>query len=262
MALSACGPTVQRNAVSAREGRKPPATTGVAERAYRPPPLVLGAALAAQDRTQITGRTDPNSRVRLAAPAGVAVYARPAPDGAWRISLPPSAQMRLFGLSMIEGGRAVPAEGYIALTPEGEAAQLRSGAGAVVLAPPAAFRILAVDFDRKGGAVVSGTASPGGAVEASVDGAPAGEVAADSQGRYALPLSRPLGSGRRLLHIAAGNLASAVEIEMTPPQTPAGSPFRAQRTPAGWRIDWITPGGGVQSTVLVAPSSITRPSAG
>ena len=28
-------------------------------------------------------------------------------------------------------------------------------------------------------------------------------------------------------------------------------PVRADRTPMGWRIDWMTPGGGVQTTLLI-----------
>jgi hypothetical protein len=31
-----------------------------------------------------------------------------------------------------------------------------------------------------------------------------------------------------------------------------GGPYRATATPVGWRIDWITPGGGQQTTLLMA----------
>ena len=40
----------------------------------------------------------------------------------------------LYGLFMLDGQRKVNAEGYLLLTPDGRAAELRSGGGARVLA--------------------------------------------------------------------------------------------------------------------------------
>ena len=42
-----------------------------------------------------------------------------------------------------------------------------------------------------------------------------------------------------------------VTVRTTPAQPLAQGPLRSQFTPAGLRVDWMTPGGGVQSTLLI-----------
>jgi hypothetical protein len=40
-------------------------------------------------------------------------------------------------------------------------------------------------------------------------------------------------------------------VQVTPAAPLAQGPLRSQLTSAGLRVDWMTPGGGVQSTILV-----------
>jgi hypothetical protein len=42
-----------------------------------------------------------------------------------------------------------------------------------------------------------------------------------------------------------------VTFQTAPPAPLAQGPVRSQLTDAGLRVDWMTPGGGVQSTILV-----------
>ena len=170
-----------------------------------------------------------------------------------RIALAPAPTVRLFGLSMVEGGRTMQAEGYLAVTPGGAAAQLRAGAAARVLASGGAPRILAVDFDRKGGTALSGTGAPGTQVSVRVDGVEKGRTQADGHGRFALALDAPLAAGDRQLELDDAGARAQARIAVSPASALSGGPFSAAVAPSGWRIDWMTPGGGVQTTLLIGP---------
>jgi len=251
MALAACGPRTN-GAVSEVK----PRDEATAESAYVASPSLTTAVRQAGGRITLTGRAQPGAHVRLATPAGDSIFAKADVAGVWRAVLPASGVMRLFGLSMSEGQRTVQAEGYLAIAPDGRAAQLRSGAGAVVLGvPPRTLRILAVDFDNLGeadklrAAVVSGAAAPGATVSVVIDGVQR-QAVADADGRF-MALNEPLAAGVHTLETAqdGSRVRLLLPIVHAPPLTPG--PFRAERTDLGWRIDWMTPGGGVQSTLLV-----------
>jgi hypothetical protein len=190
--------------------------------------------------------------VRLASPTGQAMFARSDAAGAWRLMLPPAGQVRVFGLSEPGQGRPVQAEGYVAVTPGGLAAQLRAGSGAVALgAQPAGPAILAADYDGKGGTVVSGVAPPASALTLAVDGAAREPARVDARGRFVSALNEPLRAGSHVLSIRSGAGARGeAPLTVSPAEPLAGGPFRATPAAGGWRVDWLTPGGGVQSTVL------------
>ncbi len=245
--LGSCGPRHDASGSPARSG---PASD--AERAYRAAPTALAATLLADGRIQIAGQAQPGARVRLATPSGQVVFSDTATDGGWTVILPAASTLRLLGLSMIESGRNLQSEGYLAVTPRGQAAQLRAGAGALVLtAGPARLRILAVDFDRKGGTVVSAQASPGAMVTLRVDGVLRGRLAAGADGRVSMALDEPLAAGPHSFEIADGRARVQLAADMSPAGPVVGAPFRSSRNPGGWRIDWMTPGGGVQTTLLI-----------
>ena len=54
-------------------------------------------------------------------------------------------------------------------------------------------------------------------------------------------------------HVEATDTDHRVQASATlSPALPlAHGPFRAARSATGWRIDWLTPGGGVQTTLLI-----------
>ncbi len=221
------------------------------EAAYHPAPSVEGV-VDVNGRVEITGKAQPGVPVGLATPEGRAVATTAGPTGRWRIVLPASSQMRVFGLSMIDGGRAVQSEGYLAVAPD-LAAQLRAGAGAIVHGAAAEGpRVLAIDFDGKGGCVVSGVTNAGHAVEVRIDGVRRGAVRANSQGRFALALDEPVTTGAHTIEAVEGEKHAAVTIAVSPGVAPGG-PLSAERADGGWRVDWTTPGGGPQTTMLFAP---------
>ncbi|MHB8528734.1 MAG: Ig-like domain-containing protein [Caulobacteraceae bacterium] len=255
MLLVGCGER-ERAAITGAPARG--ATT--AERAYRAPPSVTAIGRLPNGGIVLAGAARPMAQLRLASPAGQALFASADAKGAWRLALGPAVGPRLFGLSMIEAGRALQAEGYIAVMPDGLAAQLRSGAGAIVLesAPAGRPKILAVDFDRGAPAglavVISGTGAPGDRVMVFSDDQPRGQTAVGPDGRFSLALDQPLAAGEHRFEVAEGPARDSASLSLLAAAPLTGGPFRAQRlegSGAGWRIDWLTPGGGEQSTVIL-----------
>ncbi len=249
--LAACGPGKGAGAGAG------PATPEGEESGYLTPPSVTLVAPGAGGALVISGKTQPGSRVQLALiPSREMQAVQADATGVWRAQTPMGGAVRLYAISAMAGGRTVQAEGYLALTPDGHGAQLRSGAGARALSPDSATpRILAIDYDRDGAAVVSGIARPGAGLAIRVDRVPGGDVKAGPDGRFSFPLGPPLRSGGHLIDVAGEGGVDAVQISISPPAGVgvfAGAPIRQ-----GWRIDWTTPGGGAQTTLL-----LVRPGAG
>jgi hypothetical protein len=190
-------------------------------------------------------------QVRLGTPGGQAVFAVADAQGRWRIRLPPSGETRIFGLSEKVQGRQVQAEGYLAVGSQGRAALLRAGAGAVRLDPQKPPALGALDFDRDGAAVVSGSAPPGSAVFVRLDGRQVIEARSDATGRYAIALPQPIPAGGHTIEVAGDGFSDAAAVEVSPPAPLVAGPLRSQFTKGGLRVDWMTPGGGVQSTLLL-----------
>lgn len=221
---------------------------------YLAPPSLGGVTLAPDGRLSLTGDAAAGLTVRLASPTGQALYA-PADDrGQWRIDVTEAGEPRLFGLSMSDAGgkRTVQAQGYLAILPGGQAAQLRAGAGATVFgAALGGVRILALDYDRQGGAVVAGIAAPGATIGVRVDGVQRGQNTTDAEGRFEVSLSEPLARGDHQIDASDGEHVAHTVAPVSPAPTLNPGPYRAERVSLGWRIDWLTPGGGVQSTIIM-----------
>ncbi|HEY1415691.1 MAG TPA: hypothetical protein VGF42_07380 [Caulobacteraceae bacterium] len=169
--------------------------------------------------------------------------------------VPAAGDVRLFGLSAASSGRTVQAEGYLAVAPNGEAAQLRSGSGSrAIITRGAGVALLAADFDRKGGTVISGEAPAGASVSITVDDQRRGLAKTGADGRFLLALNEPLKVGAHSILAEAGGAQVKKTLDVSAATRPSGGPFQARTVDGGWRIDWLTPGGGVQSTVLYQPS--------
>jgi len=232
-------------------GARPSPSEGTAN-AYRSPPTVTGATLVGGERVTLAGRAEAGARVRLATPAGQALFAKAGADGVWRLDVPAPAAPRLFGLASLEGRRPLQSEGYVVVAPRGLAAQLRAGAGARVIGGgPAGPAIQAVDFDSKGGAVVSGRAAPRAALDIWVDGERRGHGQATDDGQFFLPLDEPLSFTGHRVEVVDGPRRVSVFPNLSRAAPLTRGPYRDQKTSSGWRIDWITPGGGLQTTLLI-----------
>ncbi len=242
--LTACGPSAP---VAPEKADKPDS----AEAGYVAPPVVE-AARHDGDRVILSGQGAPGADVRLGSPTGEAVMSKTDLQGRWSLSVRAAPGARLFGLSTIKDGRTVQAEGYVMVAEGGEVAMLRAGAGARRLAAGSSSpRILAVDVDREGGAVVSGVAAPGAGLNIRVDRVTRGGGRTDDSGRFFISLNAAMTPGVHDIQVAGEGGENAVSVAVSPAQPLVYGPVRADRTAQGWRIDWLTPGGGIQTTLLI-----------
>jgi hypothetical protein len=221
---------------------------------YTPPPRFTSVQRLADGQVELNGLADPNVRIRLGSPDGVAFDAVTDGRGLFTLTVPAAAAVRLFGLSEDVAGRVIQGEGYLAVLPAPgrAAALLRAGGGAH--APGAssdAPQVAAVDFDAGGGAVVSGVAHPGSALRLTLDGQPGGDARADAQGRFSFALAAMLKPGDHELTVQSPGGQADAHFSVSRAGPISGLPFRGQRQAGDWRIDWLTPAGGQQTTLIM-----------
>lgn len=227
-----------------------PPTAPATDADYVAPPAVRSVR-AEPAGPVLAGTAAPGVQVRLGAPGGAALFAVADPTGRWSLRLPPAPEPRIFGLSEKIVGRQTQGQGYVVVTPEGRAALLRAGAGALRLDAQRAPALGAVDFDNDGGVVISGLAPPSSLVFLRIDGRQVAESRVDAGGRYAIALTQAMGTGARTLEVVGDSFVSRGRMEVSRAPPLAAGPLRSQLTQGGRRIDWLTPGGGVQTTVLL-----------
>lgn len=215
---------------------------------YVSPPAVTAATPTA-GQVILQGAAPPAAQVRLANPGGVTLSTRADGRGQWRLLMPNDGPARIFGLSAVSGGRRVQAQGYVLVGPRGETALLRAGTAALRLDRPPGSRISALDFDAEGGALLSGWAAAGTDVAVRLDGRIAGEARADETGRFTYAWPR-LSRGPHRIEATGVAFIDEIAFDITPAAPLVDGPLHSQLTPRGLRADWLTPGGGVQSTIL------------
>ncbi len=234
-----------------------PAKSQSVEFGYLQAPRVTSAR-AGNGVVVLFGQSAGGARIRLSSPAGQALGTTASDTGSWSIEVPSvsglAEPMQIFGLSQEMEGRLVQGEGYIAVLSSGvvPAVLLRAGSGAQVLpsAKVSTAPLLAADFDEGGALAVSGRTLPDQAVRASLDGVLAAESRSDRAGLYRLNLSS---AARRGLHKIDLNIAGqlyGLELDTHAAQLGRGILFKSTPLSQAWRIDWTTPSGGVQSTVV------------
>ena len=247
MALMAANAACDR----APAAKAPAASTAAGPAGYLSPPLVTGGVWSPGGVT-LTGTAAPGAQVGLTSPSGARLAAATDATGRWTATLAEEPSPAIYGLAMELEGRAIQSEGYLLLTPEGRVWQLRAGAGARLLAGPPAGGLTALDFDAGGAVIVSGQVRPETPVAISVDGRPAMQARSGADGRLSVTLAQPLTPGGHVVALSSeANPAqqAAFTIDAQPPAL--AEPMRTERQDGRWRIDWLTPGGGVQTTLLM-----------
>lgn len=235
----------------------PASSAASAMAGYAAPPELLSAQHSAAGGVELKGVSRPDAQIRLLAPDGTGPSTIADHGGAWEMR-GPSTDPRLFALSEAVPGRIIRSRGYVAiLPPPGVAAiVLRPGAGPRALGGPRAVPVIvAVDFDRAGAGVVSGLAGVGKTLRVQVDGHDAGEGRSNQGGAFSISLSDVLkpGAHTAVVHLTgepAPARSAAVAFDVAPPPASFPPPLLAQRLDTGWRLDWVTPGGGVQTTLV------------
>jgi hypothetical protein len=217
--------------------------------AYQAPPLPTAVVGAPGGPVTVKGRASPGVRVRAGSPDGAAYGTTAGEDGVFTLDLPAARAPRLFALSAEEGTRSVPGEGWLFIPPDDprRAVLLRPGAAGVPVSRESLIAV--VDYDAGGGAAVAGHAPANAAVKLYLDGAEAADAKADRTGAYATRLTARVTPGAHLLRAVAGGQSVERSISFAPGA--AQGLFSAEREPAGWRVAWSPPGGGVQTTVVI-----------
>lgn len=250
LALAGCGQSSPSGSRSAE------ASAGDApDPGYRAAPHVLDVARGADGVLYLAGSAAPSSTVRLASPAGARLETVADGSGHWRTPLGPVSEPALYGLSAESTGGRLQAEGYVAILPgDPTVALLRAGTGAQVLGDQPGLHILAVDLDNGGAVAVSGRAPAGGAVRVVVDGVQAMQAVPAGDGRFTMTLPKALSPGQHRIQAMTAKAEVSTSVTLGPITPPAQAPYRVTALGDGWRVDWITPGGGPQTTLLPAAS--------
>ncbi|WP_395443793.1 hypothetical protein [Caulobacter sp. UC70_42] len=105
-----------------------------AEAGYLAPPT-LEAARRVANGIALSGHGAPGRRPAPGAPTGEVVMGKVDALGQWSVTVPNAPGVRLFGLSSIQDGRTVQAEGYVMVGDGGEVALLRAGRARVAWPP-------------------------------------------------------------------------------------------------------------------------------
>jgi hypothetical protein len=240
--LSACG----------AEGGFPTTAGADPDPGYRAAPQLTGVARDDGGLT-LRGKARAASRVMMVSAAGERVDTTAEGAGRFTARLGSVSEPALYRLAEEGDGQRVEAEGLVAVLPGGDprAVLLRPGAGALAFdGGGSTVRVTAVDYDSGGAAVVSGLAPAGGPVRVLIDGQLAVEGLAGPNGRFSLTLPKPLAPGGRTLQVVTAKALAAASVTITAPAPPADAPYVASAQGGGWRIDWKTPGGGPQTTLL------------
>ena len=225
---------------------------------YQAPPDLVSVSAGSDGWIELSGAATPGVAVRLAAPTGAASFATAESDGKWRLRIPSSAEPRLFSLSMSAGGRVVQAMGYLFVAPDGRSARLRAGGGSeVVEQTGGGLGGLVVDYDTQRAATFSGRAPAGAPLSLRVDGVERGQATAGADGRFVMPLNQPLSGGTHTFDLVGADKEVEAEAAIGAPVRLTSAPFFAARSGAGWRVDWLTPGGGEQTTLILAAADRT-----
>ena len=249
--LSACGP-----APKASEIKVP-----VLDFGYLQAP-VLTSARVSGGAVVLSGRAANVARVRLSSPYGQALGTTASDTGDWSIEVPatlnPAEPLQMYGLAQDREGRQVQAEGYIAVLPDPltPVVLLRAGTGARPIGPQGAGlgSVLVADFDDLGGLAVSGQAGAGQEIKAALDGVWIAQGRADRDGHFSLALSGATRPGAHQISLQIGGRTLILPLDIQPARLAAGRLYKSTQIQGGWRIDWTTPSGGVQSSVIMVPS--------
>lgn len=223
-------------------------------------------ATTLSDRSfSVKGAAAKGARIRLSSPEGQAFGTTADDSGLWQIDVPRNAAMdqqaMLFGLSEDIEGRIIQAEFYVALLPDAQVpvVLLRAGTGAQTLASGTAFAITTADFDNAGGLTVSGFAPAAKPIKASVNGSQSIETFVGADARFSIGLTGSSSAGVRQIQILSGIDQRTLTLDVSAHRLAPGTLADTTRLVGGWRIDWTTPSGGVQTTYIQNPKAGVKP---
>jgi hypothetical protein len=199
----------------------------------------------------VIGQTIPNARVRFGYSGQRAVGVTSDSRGRFRAELPTGPDGELYDLSTEDDGRSMHADGRLFIpagAPE-KAVLMRAGAPSLALFNED-MEVAVIDYDRAGAVALAGRIAPSTPLEVMLNGEIRARTTSNDRGFYSATTQiDPPGDTEitNTLSISAGGK----EI----PRNFSDSRSKADgdhitRFADGWRVDWVLPGGGMQTTLV------------
>jgi hypothetical protein len=227
------------------------ATSALEAAGYWRAPEITGVDQAGSNMFVVTGQTIANARVRFSYSGQRAVGVTSDSRGRFRAELPSGPNGGLFDLSTEDSGRSMHADGRLFIpagAPE-KAVLMRPGASSRPLFND--FSAVAViDYDRAGALAIAGRVAPTTAIEVILNGEIRARTISDDRGFYTATtqIDPPQANEtENTLSVMAGGKET---IRNFRDSRITGNEDRIARFEDGWRVDWVLPGGGMQTTLV------------
>ena len=232
----------------------PAADASHAQPAYLSQPQVLAVTRRPGGVIAIEGAALPDSRISGEMPDRKRYGATTGKNGRFSLEVPPSPAPELIAISEQNGRRELQTDGWLFVPPDApeRAVILRAGAPS---RPLQSGLVAAVDVDAGGGAGVSGVTAPKAEVDVSVDRGTVVRAFADGRGVWGarLGLDKHVTSGAHQVRVTSNSAVVDRSFDFTVGATT--QLFTPAREAGGWRVAWIMPGQGVQTTFLLVGAS-------
>ena len=229
----------------------PEAASALEAAGYWRAPQITGVDQAGSNIFVVTGQTIANARVRFSYSGRRAVGVTSDSKGKFRAELPSGPDGGLFDLSTEDSGRTMHADGRLFIpagAPE-KTVLMRPGAPSLALFNETT-PVATIDYDRAGALAVAGRVAPATAIEVVLNGEIRARTNSDDRGFYNAttqidpPVERETANS---LSIIAGGKETVRNFNDS---RIAGDNDSIIRVGDSWRVDWVLPGGGMQTTLV------------
>ncbi len=227
------------------------ATSALEAAGYWRAPEITGVDQTGSNMFVVTGQTIPNARVRFSYSGQRAVGVTSDSKGRFRAELPSGPDGGLFDLSTEDSGRSMHADGrlFIPAGAPGKTVLMRPGAPSLALFNDLTA-VAVIDYDRAGAVAIAGRVAPTAAIEVVLNGEIRARTTSDDRGFYTATtqIEPPDESeAANTLSVMAGGKEYVRNFKDSRINTDGD---RITRFEDGWRVDWVLPGGGMQTTLV------------
>ena len=200
----------------------------------------------------VEGQALPDGRVRFTYAGQRAIGVTADSHGRYKAELPATGLGGLYDLSIEDGGRLMYADGRLFI-PSGQAAKavlMRTGSPSRPIMRRAGV-VSVVDYDSAGALGLSGYVAPNAKVQVILGDEIRAEATSDATGYYTattqIPPPTATDAPVTLIVQAKGQSVTHSFSVSLPNGKPAD---RIRREGQAWRVDWVLPGGGTQTTLV------------
>jgi len=227
------------------------ATSALEAAGYWRAPEITGVDQAGSNMFVVSGQTIPNARVRFSYSGQRAVGVTSDSKGRFRAELPSGLNGGLFDLSTEDSGRTMHADGrlFIPAGVPAKAVLMRPGAPSLSLFNDLTA-VAVIDYDQAGALAIAGRVAPTTAIEVVLNGEIRARTTSDDRGFYTATtqIDPPQDSETaNTLSVMAGGKENVRNFKDSRID---GEGDRITRFEDGWRVDWVLPGGGMQTTLV------------